>query len=73
MDFLEHSVKDMGRSTKCLAVCLDLVKVFDTVEHQLLMETLNNHGIRGNALELMKNYTSNRIQRMKIGNEITDN
>lgn len=72
MNFLENTVKAMDKSTKCLAVFLDLAKAFDTVDHDLLMEKLHNYGIRGNAYVLMKNYLSNRIQRVKIGDEISE-
>ena len=36
---------------------------FDTISHQYkLLHKLNNHGIRGNALQLIKIYLSNRTQ-----------
>lgn len=51
---------------------MDLAKVFDTVNHDILLNKLNNYGIRGIALQLMKNYFTERIQRVKIGNNTSN-
>lgn len=50
---------------------IDLAKAFDTVDHGLLIERLERMGIRGVCLKLLKNYLSNRIQRVKIGNVLS--
>ncbi|CAK1579105.1 unnamed protein product [Parnassius mnemosyne] len=56
---------DYGR--KCLAVFLDLKKAFDTVSVPILLQNLNNHGVRGIPLKLLGDYLSNRKTRVKIG------
>ena len=47
---------------------LDLAKAFDTVDHALLLKKLENHGIRGCALALMKSYLSNCKHLVKVNN-----
>ena len=41
---------------------LDFFKAFDTVDHNILLQTLYTYGIRGIALKLFKNYLLNRKQ-----------
>ena len=45
-----------------LGVFIDLSKAFDTVDHQILIKTLQYYGIDGTALEWFKSYLSNRKQ-----------
>ena len=49
-------------------IFLDLAKAFDTVNHKLLLDKLEMHGIRGCALSLIKSYLSNRQHVVKINN-----
>ena len=39
---------------------IDLSKVFDTVDHPILIKKFQYHGIDGTALELFMSYLSNR-------------
>ena len=51
---------------KTLGVFLDLSKAFDTVSHRILLERLENIGIRGVSLQLFKTYLSNRSQQVRL-------
>ena len=52
-----------------VAVFLDLSKAFGSVQHDILLCMLEKlYGFRGNALELIKSYLTNRVQYTKIGN-----
>ena len=48
------------------AVLMDLLKAFDTINHELLLAKLNAYGFDKNSLEIMRNYLSNCWQRTKI-------
>ena len=41
---------------------IDLAKAFDTVNHNILLNKLENYGIRGLPLKLMESYLNNRKQ-----------
>ena len=43
-----------------------LSKEFDTINYELLLAKLNGYGFDKNALEVIRNYLSNRWQRTKI-------
>ena len=47
-----------------MAMCMDLSKAFDSVNHKILGKKLENYGIRGNALKLVKSYLENRTQQV---------
>lgn len=49
------------------ALFLDLTKAFDCVNHDILILKLQNAGIRGVALELVRSYLSNRKQYVRVG------
>ena len=53
-------------------IYIDLEKAFDTVVHAKLIYKLHNIGIRNNALKLLENYLSNRIQYVKVNKSYSD-
>lgn len=72
LDVTKKIIYDIDSDKKSLAVFLDLAKAFDTVSHDILLNRLENIGIRGYSLKLIKNYLSERSQRVKIENEKSD-
>lgn len=62
----------LENNEKCLAIFLDLARAFDTVPHNELMCVLESYGIRGNVSNLFHNYLFDRIQLVKIQNQISD-
>lgn len=56
----------MDHSKPAICVFVDLAKAFDTVSHKLLLEKLEKLGIRGNTLQLFRNYLTNRKQMVMI-------
>ena len=55
---------DEGKTVAVVAV--DLSKAFDSVNHKLLIAKLEAYGFGVEALQLMRNYLSDRRQRVKI-------
>ena len=47
---------------------IDLIKAFDTVKHIILLDKLNNLGLRGHMQSFFKSYLSKRQQCVNSGN-----
>ena len=59
------SALDAGSSA--ILLMLDLSAAFDTIDHDILLSRLCNvYGITGNALDWVRSYLTDRIQRVVI-------
>jgi len=47
-------------------------KAFDTIDHNILLDKLQLYGLRGNVLEWMRSYLSNRTQYVSVNNIKSD-
>lgn len=72
LDLSTLLVKNMDNGKKCLTVFLDLKKAFDTVSVPILLQKLEDIGIRGTAHALFQSYLSDRKQRVKIGDVFSE-
>lgn len=52
----------IDRKEFTVGIFLDLSKAFDTVNHNILFDKLEHYGIRGVALDWIKNYFCDRLQ-----------
>ena len=59
---VEKVSKALDTGQFVIGVFLDLRKAFDTVNHDILIKKLESYGIRGNILNWLKSYLSNRTQ-----------
>ena len=50
------------------AILMDLSKAFDCMPHELLLANLEDCGLSGNSIKIMRSYLTKRKQRVKIGN-----
>lgn len=65
-EFLEYATTSMDERKPIVALYMDMTKAFDYVNHELLIGKLQAYGIRGNILNLIKSYLSNRSQSTEI-------
>lgn len=72
LKLIEQIVTSLNNNEKCLAVFLDVAKAFDTVNHNILLDRLENLGIRDRALQLIKNYLEGRTQTVRIDHTKSD-
>ena len=64
---LNYIVKTLEDNEFGVCIFLDFAKAFDTVNHEILLGKLENYGIRGIALQWIRNYLNNRMQCTEIG------
>ena len=71
-DIIKTKLTNKDKGMYAGAVYLDLSKVFDTVNHKILVRKLNRCGIRGLSLKLIKTYLSHRKQYVYITGTASD-
>ena len=59
---INHILKELESKNHVIGIFIDLSKAFDTIDHQKLLDKLENYGIRGVCHNLIKSYLINRIQ-----------
>ena len=62
MDMVENINESWENNEYCLGIFVDFKKAFDTVDFSILFAKLQNLGIRGLPLQLIKSYFHNRHQ-----------
>ena len=73
MELVSSIIKGKDDGFYTLALFIDLSKAFDTVDHKILLDKLDNHGIRGIAKEWFRSFLTNRQMRVKCGVSSTGN
>ena len=77
LDVIDGISTNMSENQYTGLIYLDLKKAFDTVSHSILLQKLEHYGIRGNMLDLLTSYLTERKQfrvsmigksREKVGN-----
>ena len=70
----EHAILDLyfnitanEKQEKSACIFLDFAKVFDTVNHEILLYKLDYYGVQDIALEWFRSYLSHQQQAVKIG------
>ena len=63
---IDKITNNLDASCTTVGLFLDLSKVFDTVNHNILLSKLDYYGIRGTALEWFRSYLSNRQQFVSV-------
>ena len=66
------SSKNKIQNTNTAGVFLNHANTFDMVNHKILQEKLEHHGIRGIALDWCRDYLTNRKQILKYKSDNSD-
>ena len=66
-------IYSLDSGSGAVLLMLDLSAAFDTIDHGILLSRLNSlYGISGDALDWFKSYLSNRVQRVIIGDIVSE-
>ena len=63
---------ELENTNNCAVLSIDLKKAFDTLDHNILINKLDNIGIRGLPKVLLSSYLSNRSQYVKLNGAISN-
>lgn len=66
LDFVNFVSRALDGGNIVVAVFVGLKKAFDVVDYSLLLEKLENMGIRGKILSVIRSYLTGRVQFTKI-------
>lgn len=71
-DLTNHVVINLDAGQKVLGIFLDLAKAFDTISIPTLIKKMERMGIRGLQLKIFEDYLTERTQRVKVGEFLSD-
>jgi Holliday junction resolvase RusA-like endonuclease len=71
LENIDRIVENLENGHIPLNIFLDLSKAFDTLDHNILIEKLSYYGIRGIALDLCRDYLTNRTQQVLYNNTLS--
>ena len=62
LNLINDIMKSIEKDEFTLGIFVDLLKVFNSVNHDILSTKLHNYDVRGNCLKQLKGYLANRMQ-----------
>ena len=68
IDFVENISTAIDEKQPSIGVFIDLRKAFDTIDHSLLLQKMEQYGIRGVTHNWLRSYLNNRFQYVNINN-----
>ena len=70
---MEEITEALDRGDDVDVIYLDFAKAFDKVPHQRLLAKLHGYGIQGKTHEWIRDFLSNRQQRVVVNGVYSDN
>jgi hypothetical protein len=67
LHFMSEVYRGINEGKQCAGLFVDVMKAFDTVDHSILLDRLQEAGVRGIPLRWFSSYLSGRSQRTKVG------
>ena len=64
--------ENLDKGKECGALCVDLSKAFDCLQHDLLLANLNAYGFDYKSLKLISSFLRNRKYRTKINSSFSE-
>ena len=71
-NLLSNVVKGDTNGKITTAIFLDLLKAFDTLNHNILLKKLEKYGIRGSSLQWYRSYLEKRQMRVKCKTSLNE-
>ena len=72
LELIDRILKRMDNKEIPINIYLDLSKTFDTLDHSILIDKIEFYGVKGVALDLFKNYLTNRKQYVEFEDAQSD-
>ena len=72
LHYVDYCAEIMARGGTVDAIYMDYAKAFDTVPHKRLVAKLEAYGIRGQLLQWIQQFLSNRTQRVNVNGKFSD-
>lgn len=69
--FSDYILSNLNDKKNVLVVFIDYSKAFDTLRHDVLLDRLDDCGIRGPLLDWCRDYLANRSYHVKIGDALS--
>ena len=66
LEFMDYTYDSIHNSECLIAVYIDLSKVFDTVNHNIMLKKLQHIGVRGKFFDWIKTYLTDRKEYVAV-------
>ena len=70
--FYDYVTKKMDSNMIVDAIFFDFAKAFDKIPHDILIKRLQMHGISGSVIRWIRDFLTDRLQKVRIGNSLSD-
>ena len=72
LDLVDKISEKIDNKEYSMGIFIDLSKAFDTINHKIMLNKLEQYGVRGITLNWFHSYLNNRYQFVRIGDTDSD-